>query len=66
MTGYSVHSGSNEAFASGWDQVFGGEPKPAKPEKKPAKMAGNKATKTATKTAKKKAKKKSARKSGSS
>jgi hypothetical protein len=24
MTGYTVHTGSNEKFSSGWDRVFGG------------------------------------------
>ena len=30
MTGYTVHTGSNENFASGWDQIFSGGKKPAK------------------------------------
>ena len=30
MTGYTVHTGSNENFASGWDQIFSGGNKPAK------------------------------------
>jgi hypothetical protein len=24
MTGYTVHTGSNENFANGWDKIFGG------------------------------------------
>jgi hypothetical protein len=32
MTGYTVHTGSNDKFASGWDQIFSG----AKPAKKGA------------------------------
>lgn len=24
MTGYTVHTGSNEKFAAGWDQIFSG------------------------------------------
>lgn len=27
MTGYTVHTGSSEKFASGWDQIFSGKPK---------------------------------------
>jgi hypothetical protein len=48
MTGYTVHTGSTEKFAEGWDAVFR---KAAKPKKKPAKAAKTKAP------AKKKAKK---------
>jgi len=43
MTGYTVHTGSNDKFASGWDQIFGGKPKrkaaPASAEKKTAAKA---------------------------
>lgn len=39
MTGYTVHTGTSEAFASGWDRIFSkesgtkakGTPKPGKP-----------------------------------
>ena len=27
MTGYTVHTGSSENFAEGWDRVFGGAKK---------------------------------------
>jgi hypothetical protein len=30
MTGYTVHTGSNEKFTGGWDQVFSGGKKSAK------------------------------------
>lgn len=30
MTGYTVHTGSNRKFASGWEQVFGAKPATAK------------------------------------
>ena len=30
MTGYTVHTGSNENFSSGWDQIFSGGKKPVK------------------------------------
>lgn len=43
MTGYTVHSGSNEKFADGWDRIFGNEeetePDAKKPAKKPAAAA---------------------------
>lgn len=25
MTGYTVHTGSNEKFSGGWDKIFGGK-----------------------------------------
>lgn len=50
MTGYTVHTGSNDKFSSGWDRIFQGKkkgasaskssstPSPAKPAKgKPGK-----------------------------
>jgi hypothetical protein len=49
MTGYTVHTGSNEKFSSGWDAIFSGG--------KPA--AGKPAAKGKAKTAKKAAAKKS-------
>jgi len=27
MTGYTVHTGSNEKFTEGWDKIFGGTSK---------------------------------------
>ena len=30
MTGYTVHTGSNENFSSGWDHIFSGGKKLAK------------------------------------
>ena len=30
MTGYTVHTGSNDKFAAGWDQVFSGAGKSKK------------------------------------
>lgn len=42
MTGYTVHTGSNDKFSSGWDRVFKGKkststPKPPKAKAKPGK-----------------------------
>jgi len=53
MTGYTVHTGSNDNFRNGWDEIFSGK------KKKPAKS-----TKTSGKTksrAKRSTGKKSAR-----
>jgi hypothetical protein len=36
MTGYTVHTGSNEKFSSGWDNIFGGGKKPASQTKNTA------------------------------
>lgn len=53
MTGYTVHTGSSEDFASGWDRIFGDDKKKAKPEKeKPAKARAK--SKSAAKKGKKK------------
>jgi len=55
MTGYTVHTGTSEKFAAGWDQIFsGGGTKPAKKAAK--QVEGAKATKKAA-PAKKAAKK---------
>lgn len=35
MTGYTVHTGTNDKFAAGWDQIFSSGP--AKSAKKAAK-----------------------------
>ena len=37
MTGYTVHTGSTEKFAEGWDQIFKTGPKsPSSKTRKPA------------------------------
>lgn len=50
MTGYTVHTGSNDKFSAGWDQIFSGQAKPAKKgaaasAKKGGKSASSEATK---------------------
>jgi topoisomerase IA-like protein len=55
MTGYTVHTGSNEKFTDGWDQIFSGGKKSAK--KKTAKKKSTK-KKTTAKATRKKAKNK--------
>jgi hypothetical protein len=53
MTGYTVHTGSSEDFASGWDRVFGGEKKKSQPKgEKPGK--GKAKAKSQAKKSKKK------------
>ena len=38
MTGYTVHTGSNDNFRDGWDEIFSdGKKKPTKKEKTPGK-----------------------------
>jgi hypothetical protein len=39
MTGYTVHTGSNVKYSSGWDNIFSGPPRKTKAtaKKKPAK-----------------------------
>jgi len=38
MTGYTVHTGSNDNFRDGWDEIFSdGKKKPAKKGKTPGK-----------------------------
>jgi hypothetical protein len=39
MTGYTVHTGSNVKFSTGWDNIFSGPPRKTKAtaKKKPAK-----------------------------
>ena len=51
MTGYTVHTGSTEAFSNGWDQIF-------KTGAKPKKSALARKSATAKKTVAKKAAKK--------
>lgn len=54
MTGYTVHTGSNEKFSSGWDSIFAS--KKAGKKKAAKKKAAKKAT--AKKSSKKASKKK--------
>lgn len=39
MTGYTVHTGSNENFSQGWDVIFGKGKGKKKPETKTAKKS---------------------------
>lgn len=46
MTGYTVHTGSSEDFASGWDRIFGDKKKKdEKSQKKSAKAKDKKSKK---------------------
>ncbi|MDA0834288.1 MAG: hypothetical protein O2955_12965 [Planctomycetota bacterium] len=54
MTGYTVHTGSNEKFSQGWDKVFSGGKK--------SKTSAGSSKKTAKKSAVKSTAKKTARK----
>ena len=51
MTGYTVHTGSNDNFREGWDQIFSGDKKKktsktrAKKTASPKKKAGRSAKK---------------------
>ncbi|WP_437185932.1 hypothetical protein SH668x_003058 [Planctomicrobium sp. SH668] len=50
MTGYTVHTGSNDKFRAGWDEIFKAKKKPASSEKKsgekkPGKETGKKGQK---------------------
>lgn len=56
MTGYTVHTGSNEKFSHGWDNIFGG---------KKSKSSAGSTKKAAKKSANKQAAKKKAGKSKS-
>jgi hypothetical protein len=51
MTGYTVHTGTNDKFAAGWDNVFSAG-KGKKADKKPA-TGAKKAEKKAAKAQKK-------------
>lgn len=55
MTGYTVHTGSTEKFAAGWDQIFSGT-SAGKGKKKPAarKVASKPVKATKTRAARKK------------
>jgi hypothetical protein len=45
MTGYTVHTGSTEKFAAGWDEIFRrGAAKKSAPKKKPAAKKSSKKT----------------------
>ena len=57
MTGYTVHTGSNEKFSAGWDQIFSNGGKPAKPAKKEKQSKKAKAAAKAEAKAEKGAKK---------
>ena len=48
MTGYTVHTGSNEKFTAGFDRVFGG-PKKKAANKTEAKQAAKKGAKKSKK-----------------
>jgi hypothetical protein len=56
MTGYTVHTGSTEAFSNGWDQIFqaGAKPKKAALARKAASKKAAVKKPTAKKAAKKK------------
>ena len=51
MTGYTVHTGSNEKFSSGWDKIFttrkATDKKAARKQPKPKSAAGKKSKKRA-------------------
>lgn len=50
MTGYTVHTGSNQKFSAGWDNIFGGSKKTAaKPPKKTAEKKSSKSGKSGKK-----------------
>jgi hypothetical protein len=55
MTGYTVHTGSNQKFSQGWDQIFSGQTPKAqatKPAKTPAAAKLTKAAQPAKKARK--------------
>lgn len=52
MTGYTVHTGSNDKFASGWDQIFTKPAKPAKADKAKSEAKSKKKAKKAARKAK--------------
>lgn len=54
MTGYTVHTGSSDKFASGWDQVFSANKPDAKGK---AKKSAAKAAKSAKAKSKKSSRK---------
>ena len=56
MTGYTVHTGSSDKFAAGWDQIF------TAAEKKKEKKKGSGGKKSGSAKAKNESGKKSARK----
>ena len=52
MTGYTVHTGSNDKFSSGWDRAFSGTPAKKSKAAKPttAKQADSKKPKAKKKS----------------
>jgi len=47
MTGYTVHTGSNDKFREGWDNIFQSKKSKTAQKKKPAASASGKASKDA-------------------
>lgn len=56
MTGYTVHTGSNEQFSGGWDRVFGSKSPAATTQPKPPAAVKKAVKKTAPASPKKRAK----------
>ena len=58
MTGYTVHTGSTEKFAAGWDEIFKkkGAKQPAGVRKKPVAGKSSSATSRARRRQRRKAK----------
>jgi len=55
MTGYTVHTGSNDNFRDGWDQIFSdGKKKPASKKKTPGKSQARAKKSAGKKSGKKK------------
>lgn len=51
MTGYTVHTGSTEKFAAGWDEIFGrGSGKKSAAKISPKKSAPKKSVRKTTKS----------------
>lgn len=63
MTGYTVHTGSNDKFRDGWDSIFGGKKKTTNKKSSTNKASGDKASAKKKAVKKKAAKKKIAAKS---
>ncbi len=53
MTGYTVHTGTNDKFAAGWDQIFSSGPAKKAAKKKPEAAKAAKSAAPAKKAAKK-------------
>ena len=56
MTGYTVHTGSNEKFSQGWDEIFAAQSKLKPATKKVVRPAAKKATADVKKSSRKKVK----------